>query len=85
MNGALAPRLIVTGGPTSHGYVEAHVMARSAEAMGVPASFIFEEPEALDTIHNACYSVRIMNSARLAIGRDSFFRQPPAPRGTHLQ
>jgi len=58
----VAPRLIVTGGPTNHGYVEAHVMARSAEAMGVPASFIFEEPEALDTIHNACYSVRIMKA-----------------------
>jgi uncharacterized SAM-binding protein YcdF (DUF218 family) len=58
----VASRLIVTGGSTNHGYVEAHVMARSAEAMGVPASFIFEEPEALDTIHNACYSVRIMKA-----------------------
>jgi uncharacterized SAM-binding protein YcdF (DUF218 family) len=58
----VAPRLIVTGGSTNHGYVEARVMARSAEAMGVPASSIFEEPQALNTIQNACYSVRIMNS-----------------------
>jgi len=58
----VAPRLIVTGGPTHHGYVEARVMARSAEAMGVPASFIFEEPHAMNTIENACDSVRIKNA-----------------------
>jgi uncharacterized SAM-binding protein YcdF (DUF218 family) len=58
----IAPRLIVTGGSTRRGYVEARVMARSAEAMGVPASSIFEEPQALNTIQNACYSVRMMNS-----------------------
>jgi uncharacterized SAM-binding protein YcdF (DUF218 family) len=58
----VAPRLILTGGSTHDGYVEAHVMARSAEALGVPASVIFEEPKALNTIQNACYSVRIMNA-----------------------
>jgi len=56
----VAPRLILTGGSTDHGYVEAQVMARAAEALGVPASSIFPEPEALDTIHNACNSMRIM-------------------------
>lgn len=56
----VAPRLILTGGASRHGFVEAKVMARTAEAMGVPASSIFEEPRALDTIHNACYSVEIM-------------------------
>jgi len=58
----VAPHLILTGGPTRHGYVEAQVMARTAEADGVPASSIFVEPQALDTIHNACYSVRIMKA-----------------------
>jgi uncharacterized SAM-binding protein YcdF (DUF218 family) len=58
----LAPRLILTGGATGHGFVETQVMARSAEALGVPASSIFQEPEALDTIHNACYSTRIMKA-----------------------
>ena len=58
----VAPRLILTGGPTRHGYVEANVMARTAEALGVPASSIFPETEALDTIHNACYSARIMQA-----------------------
>ncbi len=56
----VAPRLILSGGSTDHGYVEAQVMARAAEALGVPASSIFPEPEALDTIHNACNSTRIM-------------------------
>jgi uncharacterized SAM-binding protein YcdF (DUF218 family) len=56
----VAPRLIVTGGSTAYGFVEAKVMARTAEAQGVPASAIFIEPEAKDTIQNACYSVRIM-------------------------
>jgi uncharacterized SAM-binding protein YcdF (DUF218 family) len=58
----VAPRLILTGGSTRRGYVEAQVMARSAEALGVPASSIIEEPQALDTIHNACFATRIMAS-----------------------
>ena len=58
----VAPHLILTGGPTYHGYVEAEVMARAAEAQGVPASSIAVEPHALDTIHNACYSVAIMKA-----------------------
>jgi uncharacterized SAM-binding protein YcdF (DUF218 family) len=58
----VAPRLIVTGGSTRGGFIEAQVMARTAEAEGVPASAIFQEPEALDTIHNACYSARIMKT-----------------------
>ena len=56
----VAPRLILTGGAASNRFVEARVMARSAEAQGIPASAIFIEPEAMDTIQNACYSVRIM-------------------------
>jgi len=58
----VAPRLILSGGSTEHGYVEAAVMARTAEALGVPASSIFQEPESLDTIQNACYSARIMQA-----------------------
>lgn len=58
----VAPRLILTGGATRHGYVEAQVMARTAEAQGVPASSLFLEPEARDTIQNACFSTRIMKA-----------------------
>jgi uncharacterized SAM-binding protein YcdF (DUF218 family) len=58
----VAPRLILTGGRTYREYVEADVMARVARAQGIPDSAIFEEPEARDTIQNACYSVRIMNA-----------------------
>jgi uncharacterized SAM-binding protein YcdF (DUF218 family) len=56
----VAPRLIFSGGPTRFGYVEAGVMARTAEAQGIPASAILIEGKAKDTIHNACYSARIM-------------------------
>lgn len=56
----VAPRLIVTGGPAHNKYVEAEVMARNAAAQGIPASHIFVEPRARDTIQNACYAVRIM-------------------------
>lgn len=55
----VAPRLILTGGLTGP-FVEAKVMARVAEAQGVPPSAILIEPEAMDTIHNACYSTRIL-------------------------
>lgn len=58
----VAPRLILTGGTTRKGYVEAEVMARTARAEGIPDSAIFVEGQALDTIHNACYSVRIMKN-----------------------
>lgn len=56
----VAPRLILTGGDTHLDFVEARVMARTAEAEGIPDSAIFMEPDAMDTIQNACYSVRMM-------------------------
>jgi uncharacterized SAM-binding protein YcdF (DUF218 family) len=56
----VAPHLIFTGGAAHNQFVEAEVMARVAEAQGVPASVIFKESRALDTIQNACYSARIL-------------------------
>jgi uncharacterized SAM-binding protein YcdF (DUF218 family) len=56
----VAPRLIVSGAAAHNRFVEAEVMARVAQAQGVPASVIFPETEAHDTIQNACYSARIM-------------------------
>ena len=58
----VAPRLILTGGVDRNRFVEARVMARVAQAQGVPESAIFVEPEARDTIQNACYAVRIMKA-----------------------
>jgi uncharacterized SAM-binding protein YcdF (DUF218 family) len=58
----VAPRLILTGGASHRHYVEAKVMARTAEAQGIPESAIFAEGEAMDTIQNACYSERIMKN-----------------------
>jgi len=56
----VAPRLILTGAASHRKYVEAEVMARVAESQGVPEAVIFKEPQAMDTIQNACYSARIM-------------------------
>jgi uncharacterized SAM-binding protein YcdF (DUF218 family) len=58
----VAPRLIFTGGAVANRYVEAQIMARTAEAQGIPQSAIFIEPEAMDTIQNACFAVRIMKA-----------------------
>jgi uncharacterized SAM-binding protein YcdF (DUF218 family) len=58
----VALRLILTGGATHNGFVEAKVMARSAQAQGIPESSIFTEPEAMNTIQNACYSLRILKA-----------------------
>jgi uncharacterized SAM-binding protein YcdF (DUF218 family) len=58
----VAPRLILTGGAAHNRFVEAQVMARAAHAKGIPESAIFVEPEAKDTIQNACYAVRIMKA-----------------------
>jgi uncharacterized SAM-binding protein YcdF (DUF218 family) len=58
----VAPRIVFTGAAAHNRFVEAQVMAQAAEAQGVPRSQIFEEPQALDTIQNACYSARILAS-----------------------
>jgi uncharacterized SAM-binding protein YcdF (DUF218 family) len=58
----IAPRLIMTGGAVGNRFVEARVMAQAAHARGIPESAIFVEPEARDTIQNACYAVRIMKA-----------------------
>ena len=57
-----AARLIFTGGAVKNQFVEAEVMARTAEAQGIPASAVVVEPEARDTIQNACYAVRQMKA-----------------------
>jgi uncharacterized SAM-binding protein YcdF (DUF218 family) len=58
----VAPRIIVSGGIDRNRPVEAQVMARTAKAQGIPASAVFEEGKARDTIENGCYSVGIMQS-----------------------
>jgi vancomycin permeability regulator SanA len=58
----VAPRLILSGGAAHNNFAEARVMARTAEAQGIPQSAIFVEDEAEDTIQNACYSIRIMKA-----------------------
>jgi uncharacterized SAM-binding protein YcdF (DUF218 family) len=58
----VAPRLIVTGAAAHNRFVEAEVMARVAQSQGVPASVIFQEPRALETIQNACYSAHILRA-----------------------
>lgn len=58
----VAPRLILSGGAVRNRFAEAQVMAQAAHAEGIPSSAIYIEPEAQDTIHNACYSVRIMRA-----------------------
>ncbi len=58
----VAPRMIFTGGAVHNRFVEAQVMARTAEAQGIPEQVVLVEPAARDTIENACDSVRIMRS-----------------------
>jgi uncharacterized SAM-binding protein YcdF (DUF218 family) len=58
----VAPRLILSGAAAHNQFVEARVMAATAHAQGIPESAIFEEPQARDTIQNACYAARIMKA-----------------------
>jgi len=58
----VAPRLILSGGPEPNHFVEADVMARAAEAEGIPGSAIVEEARSKDTIQNSCYSMQIMEN-----------------------
>jgi uncharacterized SAM-binding protein YcdF (DUF218 family) len=56
----VAPRILFTGGAVANRFVEAHVMARTAEAQGIPASAVLEDPAARDTMENTCNALRIM-------------------------
>jgi uncharacterized SAM-binding protein YcdF (DUF218 family) len=56
----VAPRIIFTGGAVANRFVEAQVMARTAEAQGIPASAVLEDPQARDTMDNTCNALRIM-------------------------
>lgn len=58
----VAPRIIFSGAAVANRFVEAQVMASTAEAQGIPAAAISMEPQARDTIQNACYSTRIMKA-----------------------
>lgn len=58
----VAPRMIVTGSADRNRPVEAEVMARVAIAQGIPATSIYKEERAKNTIENACYVVRLMKS-----------------------
>jgi uncharacterized SAM-binding protein YcdF (DUF218 family) len=58
----VAPRMILTGGAARNQFVEAQVMARTAEGQGIPASQILEDTQARNTIENTCNSLRIMRS-----------------------
>jgi uncharacterized SAM-binding protein YcdF (DUF218 family) len=58
----VAAHLIFSGGAVHNQFVEAQVMARTAEAQGIPESAVVVEPAARDTIENACYSVRLMRA-----------------------
>lgn len=58
----VATHLILTGGAVANRFAEASVMARTAHAQGIPDSAIFVEPQARNTIQNACFAVRIMKA-----------------------
>lgn len=56
----VAPRLVFSGGGVFNQAIEGEIMARTARAMGIPASAIFTEIRAHDTIQNARFSERIL-------------------------
>jgi uncharacterized SAM-binding protein YcdF (DUF218 family) len=58
----VAPRMIITGAAAHNQFVEARVMARTAEAQGIPSDAIVEETHARNTIENACDSLQLMRS-----------------------
>lgn len=58
----VAPRILFTGGAVANRFVEAQVMARTAEAQGIPASAVLEDPAARNTMENTCNALKIMRS-----------------------
>ena len=58
----VAPVIILSGGAARNQFVEAEVMAKLAEAAGVPARALVEEPRAKNTIQNIEYSTQILRA-----------------------
>lgn len=56
----LAPLMVVTGGRSPSGAIEADVMAAYARELGVPEEAILREPRARDTAENAGYSIALL-------------------------
>lgn len=56
----VAPVIIFSGGPAHNRFVEAEVMGRLAEQLGVPQRDVFEDKHARDTVENIEYSTLIM-------------------------
>lgn len=54
--------LIMSGAGVYNHYVEAEVMKRYAEELGVPKEYILEEKQAVSTYHNLLYSGRMMRN-----------------------
>ncbi len=59
-NAGHAGSMIVSGGETLPGLIEADTMARVARDAGVPPNKVFEEREALNTLQNIFFSRRMM-------------------------
>ena len=75
----VAPRLILTGGAVGNRFVEARVMAHTAEAQGIPESAIYVEPEARDTIQNACYACLLYTSISSGVHLSAMSYLPARP------
>ena len=58
----VAPRLLMTGGAVKNHFVEGQVMQQFAISQGVPAAAVFVEGESRNTIQNAFYSYKIMQT-----------------------
>jgi len=58
----VAPRILFTGGAVANRFVEAQVMARTAEAQGIPASAVLDDPAARNTMENTCNALGMMRS-----------------------
>ena len=58
----VAPRMVMSGGAAHNRFVEAEVMARAAEAEGIPAGAVLVEGRSKDTIQNVCYTEQLMRA-----------------------
>lgn len=54
--------IVLTGGPTSHEFVEADVMAGYARSLGVPNSALFEERRSRTTLQNIAYATEVLHA-----------------------
>jgi len=68
----VAPRIVITGGPSHGGHTEAAAGGRYAQALGVPESALVLEGRSTSTEENADFAAKLLPGAKVLVVSDPY-------------